>query len=121
MSKTFALIGACGYIAPRHLRAIKDTGHVLVAALDRSDLPAACAPGAPMTYRSIRVDGQEVEFSGGFTDLHTESYKQILAGAGFGWREVLPSLEIVHAIRHAVPVGCKGDVHPSLIGFKDHG
>lgn len=89
--------------------------------VNRNDLPVPHEPDKPMTYRSITVDGQEVEFSGGFTDLHTESYKKILAGEGFRWQEVLSSLEIVHTIRHATPTGCKGDYHPSLIRLKDDG
>lgn len=51
------------------------------------------------TYRSIRVEGQEVEFSEGFTDLHTASYNDILAGRGFGLNDARTSIEIVHAIR----------------------
>jgi len=52
-------------------------------------------------FRSITVDGEEVEFSDGFTDLHTESYKQILNGNGFGINEAIPSLELVHQIRNS--------------------
>lgn len=81
---------------------------------DRADLPTKPEPGKPMTYRSITVDGDEVEFSGGFTDLHTESYKQILAGNGFGPDIVGPSIEIVSNIRNTVPIGIKGDYHPYL-------
>ena len=47
------------------------------------------------TYRSITVEGEEIEFSGGFTDLHNESYEEILAGNGFGLQEAKPSIEIV--------------------------
>ncbi|MDM8006722.1 MAG: Gfo/Idh/MocA family oxidoreductase [Phycisphaerae bacterium] len=82
--------------------------------IDRNDLPVAPAPGKPMTYRSIKVDGQEVEFSEGFADLHTRSYTEILAGRGFPPEEVLNSVEIVSAIRNATPVGLKGDYHPIL-------
>ena len=53
------------------------------------------------TYRSITVDGEEVEFSGGFTELHTESYKHILADTGFGLEDARKSIEIVHEIRNA--------------------
>jgi UDP-N-acetyl-2-amino-2-deoxyglucuronate dehydrogenase len=89
--------------------------------VDRGDLPADPKSGGQATFRSITVDGPEVEFSGGFTDLHTESYKKILVGQGFGWQEVLPSLEIVHAIRHTAPTGCKGQYHPMLIRLKEDG
>ena len=53
------------------------------------------------TYRSITVDGEEVEFSGGFTELHTESYKHILKGTGFGLEDARKSIEIVHEIRNS--------------------
>lgn len=64
------------------------------------------------TYRSITVEGDEVEFSGGFTDLHTRSYEEVLKGNGFGLREAKQSIEIVHDIRNATPQGLKGDYHP---------
>ncbi|MBN1845499.1 MAG: Gfo/Idh/MocA family oxidoreductase [Sedimentisphaerales bacterium] len=84
--------------------------------LDYHDLPFAPEPGRPMTYRSIRVDGEEIEFSGGFTDLHTESYRQILAGRGFGPEQVIQSIEIVSTIRNAQPIGIQGEYHPILAG-----
>ena len=74
-----------------------------------------------MTYRSITVDGKEIEFSGGFTDLHTESYKKILAGQGFQMNEAVRSIEIVYHIRHAEAVGIKGDYHPFLNKVKKDG
>ena len=64
------------------------------------------------TYRSIKVEGKEIEFSDGFTDLHTHSYEEILAGNGFGLQEAKPSIEIVHEIRNSTPVGLKGEYHP---------
>lgn len=64
------------------------------------------------TFRSIRVDEQEIEFSGGFTDLHTQSYQEILTGRGFPLREARHSLETVHAIRNSTPRGLTGDYHP---------
>jgi len=82
--------------------------------LDRDDLPKPPEAGRPATYRAISVDGEEVEFSAGFTDLHTESYRRILAGDGFGCDAVLPSIEIVSAIRNAAPVGKTGEYHPML-------
>ena len=51
------------------------------------------------TYRSITVDGEEIEFSGGFTDLHTRVYEETLAGHGFGIDEARPSIELVHRLR----------------------
>lgn len=64
------------------------------------------------TYRSITVDGEEIEFSGGFTDLHTRSYEEILAGNGFGLEEAYGSIETVATIRNLAPLGLKGEYHP---------
>ncbi len=64
------------------------------------------------TYRSITVEGKEIEFSGGFTDLHTKSYEAVLEGNGFGLMEAKTSIDIVHDIRNSTPVGLKGDYHP---------
>ncbi len=89
--------------------------------LDRKDLPFEPQPGKPMTYRSITIDGEEIEFSGGFTELHTESYKKILAGQGFRIDQAVRSIEIVYHIRHVEPVGIKGDYHPFLNKVKKDG
>ena len=64
------------------------------------------------TYRSITIEGEELEFSGGFTDLHTKVYQGILSGDGFGLEDARQSIEIVHDIRNSEPVGLKGDYHP---------
>jgi len=86
--------------------------------LEKGDLPVKPQPGKPSTYRSITIDGQEVEFSEGFGDLHTESYKKILAGEGFGTRDVITSVKIASDIRNAEPVGLKGEYHPILKSIK---
>ncbi|MFC1462453.1 Gfo/Idh/MocA family protein [Verrucomicrobiota bacterium] len=67
--------------------------------IDRSDLPEVCGKDGQTTYRSITIDGEEVEFSGGFTDLHTKVYENILAGGGFGIEDARPSIELVQRIR----------------------
>lgn len=82
--------------------------------LERGDLPFEPQPGKPVTYRSVTIDGQEVEFSEGFGGLHTVSYQKILAGEGFGTRDMMTSVQIVSDIRRAEPVGLKGDYHPIL-------
>ena len=64
------------------------------------------------TYRSITVDGEEIEFSGGFTDLHTRSYEEILKGNGFGLDEAYGSISIVATIRNLYAIGLKGNYHP---------
>jgi len=67
--------------------------------LEREDLPPEARNGGRSTYRSITVDGEEVEFTGGFTDLHTEVYRRILAGQGFGIGDAYPSIQLVHNLR----------------------
>ena len=75
-------------------------------------LPDAIREKGQRTYRSITFDGEEVEFSEGFTDLHTESYRDILGGGGFGLDDALPSIDLVHAIREAPKLGLTDDAHP---------
>ena len=64
------------------------------------------------TFRSITIEGEELEFSGGFTDLHTKVYKGVLDGEGFGLEDARQAIEIVHDIRNSKPVGLNGDYHP---------
>ena len=64
------------------------------------------------TYRSIKIEGEELEFSGGFKDLHTRVYEGILNGNGFGLDDSRQAIEIVHNIRTSRPVGLKGNYHP---------
>jgi UDP-N-acetyl-2-amino-2-deoxyglucuronate dehydrogenase len=79
-----------------------------------ADLPFVPEPGGRTTYRSITVDGEEVEFSEGFGSLHTRTYEEVLAGRGFGIAEARPSIELTHRIRTA-PVTARADaVHPLL-------
>jgi len=79
--------------------------------LDDNDLPQAVKEKGKRTYRSITMDEQEIEFSEGFTDLHTKSYEEILAGRGFGMMEAKASIETVYTIRNANHVGLKDDCH----------
>jgi len=64
------------------------------------------------TYRSMTIDGEEIEFSGGFTELHTDSYKDILSEGGFRIEESRKAIQTVFDIRHATPLGLVGDYHP---------
>jgi Predicted dehydrogenases and related proteins len=82
--------------------------------LDYSDIPVKCKEAGKRTFRSITVDGEEIEFSEGFTDLHTLTYKEILAGRGFGLKEARQSVETAYTIRNSKPVGLQGDYHPIL-------
>ncbi len=68
--------------------------------IDENDLPEGIKAVGQRTYRSITIDHEEIEFSGGFTELHTESYKNILNGNGFGLSDAKTSIEIVHEIRN---------------------
>ena len=82
--------------------------------LDDNDLPTHAVEKGMRTYRSITVEGQEIEFSGGFTDLHTKTYQNIIAGKGFGLNDARKSIQITHDIREMKPVGLTGDYHPFL-------
>ncbi|WP_417782649.1 Gfo/Idh/MocA family oxidoreductase [Terasakiella pusilla] len=79
--------------------------------VNRDDLPES-VQGKQPTYRSITVDGEEIEFSGGFTDLHTLSYQDILNGGGFGLDQVRPAIEIVSSIRDKELTASLDDAHP---------
>jgi UDP-N-acetyl-2-amino-2-deoxyglucuronate dehydrogenase len=82
--------------------------------VDENDLPDAQRTVGQRTFRSITVDGEEIEFSGGFTDLHTRSYELILEGKGFGLEENRCAISTVAAIRTATPAALTGDYHPLL-------
>jgi len=84
--------------------------------VDFNDLPDQVKQRGQRTYRSITVENQEIEFSGGFTDLHTLSYQEILKGNGFGLEETKKSIETVYHIRNTSPIGLKGDFHPFAKG-----
>jgi UDP-N-acetyl-2-amino-2-deoxyglucuronate dehydrogenase len=80
--------------------------------LDYNSVPEEQQKNGLRTFRSITVDGKEIEFSGGFTDLHTQSYQEILKGNGFGLEEARKSIQIVYTIRNSKQVGLRGDYHP---------
>lgn len=80
--------------------------------LDSKDLPADIAARGQRTYRSIQIGDKELEFSGGFTDLHTETYRDILNGKGYGLADARHSVEIAHKIRNATPDTLLGEIHP---------
>jgi UDP-N-acetyl-2-amino-2-deoxyglucuronate dehydrogenase len=82
--------------------------------IDANNLPENAIQGEKLTYRSITIEGEELEFSGGFTDLHTQSYQRILEGKGYGIEENRTAIETVEAIRTA-PVSMATEVaHPLL-------
>lgn len=82
--------------------------------IDEHDLPASVKEAGGRTHRSITVDEEEIEFSGGFTDLHTVSYQEILAGRGFGLEENRVAIETVAHIRNASLSPLTGEHHPFL-------
>ncbi len=84
--------------------------------VEQSDLPYRAEPGKKTTFRSITVDGGEIEFSEGFTDLHTLVYQQILAGQGYGLKDARPSIELAHDLRTAELVSVDADAHARLKG-----
>jgi len=86
--------------------------------IDQEDIPQEIRKTGKRTYRSLVMDGQKIEFSEGFTDLHTEMYREILAGRGFGIMDSKQSIQIVHQIRNEDPTGIKGDYHPILKEIK---
>jgi UDP-N-acetyl-2-amino-2-deoxyglucuronate dehydrogenase len=75
-------------------------------------LPEEVKSKGQRTFRSIRLEGEEVEFSTGFTDLHTRVYEGILSGNAYGLSEARTAIEIVHEVRTQKPIGLKGDFHP---------
>ncbi len=82
--------------------------------LDYDDLPSLVKNRNQKTFRSITIDGNEIEFSDGFADLHTQTYLDILSGGGFGLEEARRSIETVYTIRNSNPVGLRGEYHPHL-------
>ncbi|MEA3053665.1 MAG: UDP-N-acetyl-2-amino-2-deoxyglucuronate dehydrogenase [Sphingomonadales bacterium] len=99
---------AAGYLEYEHARVR------WFLSIDAGDLPREAAAAGQRTYRSITANGEEIEFSGGFADLHTRSYEEILAGRGFGLDENRTAIETVAAIRTAELSPLRGDYHPFL-------
>jgi UDP-N-acetyl-2-amino-2-deoxyglucuronate dehydrogenase len=86
----------------------------LIISFIYNDIPESVKKTGKRTYRSITIDGEEIEFSEGFTELHTEAYKEILAGRGFGLKDARQSVDTAYIIRNAKPAGLQGDYHPFL-------
>lgn len=99
---------AAGYLEYEHARVR------WFLSIDINDVPQAQREQGQRTYRSITVDHEEIEFSGGFTDLHTRSYQEILAGRGFGLEENRVAISTVASIRNAPISTLTGEYHPFL-------
>ena len=97
---------AAGYLELEHARVR------WFLSINPDTLPDEARQKGQRTWRSLTLDGEEFEFSDGFTDLHTRSYQAILDGHGFPLEAARPAIEVVHDIRHQQPVGLKGAYHP---------
>ena len=86
--------------------------------IDANNLPSNAVKGEKLTYRSITIENEELEFSGGFTDLHTQSYQRILDGKGYGVEENRAAIETVEVIRVAPLVENPANPHPLLSKVK---
>ena len=83
--------------------------------INEQTIPEDLRKQGKRTYRSMKIENEEIEFSDGFTDLHTKSYKNILEGKGFKLNEARKSIEIVHQIRSMQPAGLTGEYHPFAV------
>ncbi|MBS1680866.1 MAG: Gfo/Idh/MocA family oxidoreductase [Bacteroidetes bacterium] len=91
--KSHAATTAAGYLELKKARVN------WMLSIDETTLPEEAKSKGKRTYRSLKMNGKEIEFSDGFTELHTKSYAEILAGRGFGLKEARPSIELAHEIR----------------------
>lgn len=118
------LFGLAGDVRLHHSDAFRMSGYIELEhahvrwflSVDPDDLPLAGAPHGKNTYRSITVDGREVEFSEGFTDLHTRVYEETLAGRGFGIEDARPSIQLTYRIRTSTQTPPDSLAHPILRG-----
>lgn len=89
--------------------------------IEYDTIPAEVRSTGKRTFRSMEVEGEQIEFSDGFTELHTNSYKDILNGGGFRIDASKQAIEIVHDIRTKDPIGLQGDYHPfAKLPLKNH-
>jgi len=86
--------------------------------IDANNLPDNAVEGEKLTYRSINIEGEELEFSGGFTDLHTQSYEKILAGKGYGLDENRVAISTVESIRTLPICANKVNFHPLMVKLR---
>lgn len=80
--------------------------------INSDTLPKEVIEQGKTTYRSMKIGGEEIEFSDGFSDLHTKSYKAIIDGKGFGIEAIKSATDVVYSIRNQEPIGLKGEYHP---------
>jgi UDP-N-acetyl-2-amino-2-deoxyglucuronate dehydrogenase len=102
---------------PGRMAGVLELAHARVRwflSVDGDDIPAAARAAGKTAYRAMSLDGEEVEFSSGFTDLHTRVYEDILAGGGLGIDDARPSVALVQRIRHAEVTPPGERAHPLL-------
>ncbi|MCA1927862.1 MAG: Gfo/Idh/MocA family oxidoreductase [Calditerrivibrio sp.] len=99
-----------GYLGLKHARVR------WFLSINSNYLPQNAISQGKKTYRSITMDGSEIEFSEGFTDLHTTSYRDILAGGGFGLEDAVTSIKIVSDIRNLAVVKDESGWVNNIIG-----
>lgn len=83
--------------------------------IDKSDLPRECAKNGRFAYRALTINDEPIDFSDGFTDLHTKVYEEILSGRGHGIDDAKPSLQLVDLINHSEVCPSSKTAHPFLI------
>jgi len=83
--------------------------------IDIAHVPEELRAAGQRTFRAITLDSEAIEFSEGFTDLHTEVYRRTLVGQGFGLQDSHAAIQIVHTIRQAAPLGVQSHSHPFLL------
>jgi UDP-N-acetyl-2-amino-2-deoxyglucuronate dehydrogenase len=99
---------AAGYLELEHARVR------WFLSIDYNHIPDSVKAAGKRTYRSITMEGQEIEFSEGFTDLHTVSYREIIEGRGYGLRDAAAAIQVAHDIRHAKLNADSAGKHPLL-------
>ena len=86
--------------------------------VENRDLPSPVAPGANATFRSLRIDGTEVDFSDGFDELHTRVYEEVLAGRGNGIDDARVAINLVHQLRETTESKLDDTAHPRMRGHE---
>lgn len=110
--------------APRKMAGLMELERARVRwflSTDADDLPTECKDAGKFAHRSMTLDGQEIEFSAGFTDLHTKVYQSILAGQGTGIRDARPAIKLVYGINQSEAVVPRGAAHPLLATTRVYG
>lgn len=105
-------VHVCSHDAAAGFLILKNARVKWFLSINSDHLPGEAVKNGLKIFRSISIDGEEFEFSDGFTDLHSKSYEEILAGRGFGLNEAVRSIRIIYDIQNASPTGVCGDSHP---------